>query len=413
MASSSIKQQYLTRFSRWQRIEHLVLLTAFTILGVTGLPQKFAVADLSQFVLSVLGGIESTRVIHRAAAIVLMALSIYHLVAVLYRVIVKRTSFSMLPTFDDFKHLWHDLQYYFGRRAHPAYYGRYSYAEKAEYLAVVWGTLVMILTGFMMWNPIATTNLLPGEAIPAAKTAHGGEAVLAVLAIILWHFYHVHLKRFNRSMFTGQLSREEMAHEHPAELAMIEQGLITEPAAAVIRRRQRVFFPIAGVLTVVMAIGLFTFVTFEQTAIETLPRTSGDVSAYTPFTPTPAPPPTPTPMSAAVAATDSWESSIAQILAARCAACHVNSQRGNLSLKTYAGILKGGQSGAAIVPNDPGRSVLVQIQSRGGHPGQLSADELARVIAWIKAGAPEASGSPAPAPAPTAEFVPPPPDDDE
>ncbi len=204
------------RFSLFQRIEHLVLLLSFTTLAVTGLPQKFADAPLSQFVLSAFGGIEAARIIHRGAAIVLMALSIYHVVEILYRVFVQRTAWTMLPVIDDFKHLYDDLLFYFGRRKHKAYYGRYNYAEKAEYLAVVWGTAVMILTGFMMWNPIATTNILPGEAIPAAKVAHGGEATLAVLAIILWHFYHVHLRHFNKAMFTGKLTREEMQHEHPA-----------------------------------------------------------------------------------------------------------------------------------------------------------------------------------------------------
>jgi thiosulfate reductase cytochrome b subunit len=101
-------------------------------------------------------------------------LSIYHVVALLYRLIVQRVPWTMIPLVEDLKHLWHDLLFYFGRRKRKAYYGRYNYAEKAEYLAVVWGTLIMIITGFMMWNPIATTNFLPGQFIPAAKAAHGG-----------------------------------------------------------------------------------------------------------------------------------------------------------------------------------------------------------------------------------------------
>ncbi|MCS7039976.1 MAG: hypothetical protein NZP34_10260, partial [Caldilineales bacterium] len=74
-----------------------------------------------------------------------------------------------------------------------------------EYWAVIWGTAVMIITGFMLWNPITTTKFLPGSWIPAAKAAHGGEALLAFLAIIVWHVYNVHIKTFNRSMFTGKL----------------------------------------------------------------------------------------------------------------------------------------------------------------------------------------------------------------
>jgi mono/diheme cytochrome c family protein len=90
---------------------------------------------------------------------------------------------------------------------------------------------------------------------------------------------------------------------------------------------------------------------------------------------------------------DAWTGGIDQVIDAKCATCHINAQMGDLSLKTYADALKGGKDGPAIVPGDPDKSVLVQIQQKGGHPGQLSADELNRVIAWIKAGAPETSGA--------------------
>ncbi len=177
-----------------------------------------------------------------------------------------------MPVVEDLKHLWHDLLFYFGRRKRKAYYGRYNYAEKAEYLAVVWGTFIMIITGFMMWNPIATTNYLPGQVIPAAKAAHGGEAVLAALAIILWHFYHVHLRHFNKSMFIGKMTRHEMEEEHPAELALIEAGKATKAVPpAVLRRRQKIFYPIAAVIVIVSGILLLGFITFEKTAIETVP----------------------------------------------------------------------------------------------------------------------------------------------
>jgi cytochrome b subunit of formate dehydrogenase/mono/diheme cytochrome c family protein len=408
----TITVKTVTRFSLLQRLEHLVLLLSFTMLALTGLPQKFATVPLSQFVIDLFGGIESIRVVHHIAAIVLMILSIYHVVVVVYRVFVRRVSWTMLPTLDDFKHLWQDLLFYFGRRKHKAYYGRYNYAEKAEYLAVVWGILIMIVTGFMMWNPIATTNLLPGEAIPAAKVAHGGEALLAVLAIILWHFYHVHLRHFNKSMFTGKFSRDEMQHEHPAELALIEAGNAhSDPDPKTLRRRQTIFYPIAAVIVIVSGFGLINFITFEKTAIDTVPPAITGV-AFVPFTPTPtltlAPTPTPTetpiptdtptpspftPTPAAVVA-DAWDTTISQLFDAKCAACHIQAQMNDLSLKTYADALKGGKSGPAIVPNDPDKSMLVKIQSAGGHPGQLSSEELAQVVAWIKAGAIEKAAAP-------------------
>ncbi len=379
------------RFNLSQRLEHGVMLTSFSILALTGLPQKYLDSPISLAFIQLLGGIEAIRTIHHVAAVVLLAISIYHIVALLYRVIVLRTPWSMMPGIEDFIHLLQDIGYYLGLRQHKAYYGRYNYAEKAEYLAVVWGTLVMAITGFMMLNPIATTSYLPGQAIPAAKAAHGGEAVLAVLAIILWHFYHVHLKTFNKSMFTGKLTREEMVHEHPAELAQIETGKAWQaPAETVIRKRQNIFVPTAIVLTGVLGFGLFRFITLEQTAITTSPPIE-TVQVYLPVTPTPHPTPTPAPTRApgSGVALASWDGSVSMLFRNRCSTCHGKTSVSGLSLETYQSALKGGDRGVAIVPGDPDNSILVSVQSTGNHPGQLSIDELNQVIVWINAGAPE------------------------
>lgn len=388
---SAPPEKSFTRFDLFQRIEHIVLLTSFTTLAITGLPQKYIAAPISLAILRLLGGIESTRTIHHIAAVVLMAVSVFHILSVLYRVLVLGAKLSMLPWFDDVKHLFQDIGYYLGLREHKAHYGRYSYAEKMEYLAVVWGTVVMALTGFMMWNPITTTRWLPGEAIPAAKTAHGMEAVLAVLAIILWHFYHVHIRHWNKSMFTGQLSREEMEHEHPAELAQIEAGQATPPPPpAALRRRQMIYFPAAFLLTGIFAISLVRFVTLENTAITTVPRPE-TAQAFVPITPTPRPTPTltPTPDPNQPVAANTWDGNFGGLFRDRCSTCHGFTKVGGLTLAKYEDALAGGKSGPAIVPGDPDTSLLVIVQQRGGHPGQLTADELAQVIEWIRNGAPE------------------------
>ncbi|HEU5318324.1 MAG TPA: cytochrome b/b6 domain-containing protein, partial [Chloroflexota bacterium] len=204
-AKSHLARGYL-RFTVMQRLEHVVAMLSFTALAVTGLPQKIQPHALSDAVIARLGGIEPTRVIHHWSAVILVAVSLYHVIAVLYRRIVKGRALSLLPTWEDARQVVQHLRYYVGRAAEPPRFGRYTYGEKVEYWAFVWGTLVMTVTGFMLWNPIGTARFLPGEVIPAAKAAHGGEALLAVLAIILWHGYHVHLKTFNASMFTGRLS---------------------------------------------------------------------------------------------------------------------------------------------------------------------------------------------------------------
>jgi formate dehydrogenase gamma subunit len=260
------------RFTPSQRVQHWVMVAGFVGLTVTGVPQKYAAHAWGERSIALLGGIELVRVGHRVFAVLLMIATIHHLIDALYRIGVLRRPLSMLPRYQDVVDALRAVRYNLGLATERPRMGRFTFEEKVEYWALVWGTVVMIVTGFMLWNPIATARFLPGQWIPAAQVAHGGEAVLAILAVILWHGYGVHLRQFNRSMFTGKMSREEMLHEHPLELDAIEKGLLPRaPDPPVVRRRMRVFVPVAAVLGLLLCAGLYWFVTFEQTAIATLP----------------------------------------------------------------------------------------------------------------------------------------------
>lgn len=383
-------RKYL-RFNLSDRIEHWLQMASFTTLAITGLVQKFATSRISQGIVSLLGGVENVRLIHRGAAIVLMTGVIYHLGSVGYKIFVKRSRLSMLPTFEDIKAFWHSFLYNLGKREQRPQQGRFTFDEKFEYWAFVWGTLVMAITGFMLWNPIATTRFLPGEFIPAAKAAHGGEALLAVLAIIIWHFYNVHFKHFNKSMFTGYLSEEEMLKEHPKELADIKAGLttVTEPADK-IRKRERIYFPIYGMISALLVVGLFFFVTMEKTAIETRVPPEDEVAVFVPLTPTPLPTPIPSPTSSPqeVAAT-TWEEGINDLFQDRCGQCHGENATGGLNVTTYEDLLAGGESGQVIIPGNAGESLLLEIQAAGDHPGQFSGEELAQIRDWVNNEAPQ------------------------
>lgn len=407
------------RFPLARRIEHLVMLLSFTTLGLTGLPQKFPSSPLSIFFVNILGGIETLRSIHHFAAIVMMLGTAWHILVFGYMAYVRRTRLSMLPSIQDIKDGWQALMYNLGFAKSFPQMGRYTFEEKMEYWAFVWGAIVMGATGFMMWNPITTARFLPGEVIPAAKAAHGGEAVLAVLAIIIWHMYGVHIKRFNRSMFTGKMSEEDMLHEHPLELADIKAGVAERPVdAAELSKRQRVFLPIAALLALFMLGGVYGFVNAEETAITTTERQVPTVEAFVPFTITPAPTQTLTPeptntstplptatatleiietattpgteaTSAAPASDLTWTSAIGPMLQEKCGVCHGSSATAGLDVSTYASAMEGGESGPGFVPGDPEASHLVLKQQEGDHPGQLSPEELQQLIDWISAGAPE------------------------
>jgi cytochrome b subunit of formate dehydrogenase len=267
------------RFGPVQRFEHMVLLLTFTGLALTGLPQRYADQSWAQSLITLMGGIESIRIVHRVLATILMAEAIFHGGVISYKLFVLGRRATMLPGVRDVRDVIHWVLFNLGlRREHP-HLPRYNFGEKAEYLAVVWGTLIMIVTGYMLWNPISTATILPGEAIPAARAAHSAEALLAILSIIIWHMYNVHIRRFNRSMFTGKLSYEAMQEEHAEELDAIERG--DQPAELpeqVVARRKRLFWPYAVVMTIILVGGLIVFITFEQTAITTLPQRQVAVS---------------------------------------------------------------------------------------------------------------------------------------
>lgn len=389
---------FYERFPVAQRIEHLLLVLSFTTLGVTGLVQKYIGAGLSISLINLFGGIESTRIIHRVAATIFFLEVIYHLFVLGYRIYVERIEMTMLPGVKDIKDAIQALGYNLGLAKSRPHMGRYTFSEKAEYWALIWGGLVMGLTGFMLWNPIVTTKVLPGVFIPAAKAAHGGEAVLAVLAIIVWHFYHVHLKSWNSSMINGKVNRHEMEAEHFLELEKIEAGISkVKLAPDVLKKRKTVYFPIAGILTLAALFGVYQTVTVEKTAVITAPPAE-QVQILATAQPTSVPTLLPTPTeiphrvmnpnaTAAVTGGTTWDGGIGAMLQNKCGMCHGTS--GGLSLATYADLMKGAASGPVVVSGDPTTSLIVKIMEAGGHPGQLSADELAALKAWIQAGAPE------------------------
>lgn len=396
---------YYERFSRTQRIEHVVMLSSFTTLALTGLPQKFPLNDISLWVVRLFGGIENLRTVHHVAAIVLILVSIYHVIMLGYDLYVKRVRMSMLPTLQDGKDALQAFLYNIGFAKTRPQMGRFGFEEKAEYWALVWGTVIMTITGFFMWNPIATTQLLPGQVIPAAKAAHGAEAVLAVLAILVWHFYGVHLKFFNKAMWTGKLSEEEMLHEHPLELADIKAGVSQRPVdAQLLKKRRMIYYPIAAVLGLILLFAVYAFATMETTAITTVLPDKTDGQIYSPQTATPIPtriptqtsPPSATPTEIPADSTPeptatskplTYDGFAGPLFEQKCSMCHGKSATAGLNLLTYASAMQGAKDGPVIIAGNPDGSKLVQIQKAGGHPGQLSSDELAQIINWIASGA--------------------------
>jgi len=386
---SETKKTY-TRFDTGRRIEHWVLFVSFTLLAITGLIQKYPNNAVSIAVVTFFGGIPVVRIIHRISAVTFGLEAVYHFAYMGYLLFVKKAKATMIPGIKDVTDAIGGMAHNLGLKKDAPKMGRYNFAEKAEYLAVVWGLVLMGFTGLMLWNPIFTTKLLPGQFIPAAKVAHGMEAVLAVLAIILWHFYHVHIKRWNMSMISGKLTHEEMEEEHGLELEEIEAGAVkVERAPADVSRRKKVYFPIAVIVSLALAGLLIAFVTFEDTAITTVPPLPEQGEVFIPQTPTPlptaAPTPTPGPTEELPAGPLTWETGIGDIVTSRCGSCH--GAMGEFSVKAYEDLMAGGKTGPAVIAGDPDNSLLVQKVLDGSHPAKFEPAELEKIIEWITAGA--------------------------
>ncbi|HEY7411439.1 MAG TPA: cytochrome b/b6 domain-containing protein [Vicinamibacteria bacterium] len=211
----------VVRFGVRQRLEHAGVMALFVLLALTGFPQKFPEAGWAAVLVDLLGGIGVTRWLHRAAGIGFAALAAVHLGVAVFQAATRRTTLSMVPTRKDFRDVLVMLRYYLGLAAERARFDRFDYREKFEYWGLIFGALIMSATGVVLLFPIAFSNWLAGELIPVAKVAHSQEGLMAFLVVVTWHIYNAHLAPevfpFNKSIFTGRISREHLRHEHPLE----------------------------------------------------------------------------------------------------------------------------------------------------------------------------------------------------
>lgn len=220
------------RFNLSIRLQHMVLFTSCILLIATGLPVKFYDSGWAHWFFDAVGGIERSTQFHRVGAVGLITVGLYHLIYILFFAHGRWNFGLLVPNLKDARDIGHQMRYFLGRTDEKPQFGRFSYVEKFDYWAVYWGMIIMVGSGLLLWFEQISLAVFPKYVVDIANEAHSDEALLATLAIVVWHFYNVHFnpKKFpmNKVWFTGRMSEEEMLDEHPLEYEQIVKRGETE-----------------------------------------------------------------------------------------------------------------------------------------------------------------------------------------
>jgi len=173
------------------RIAHGLAAVSFIVLVYTGFALKYPESWWANM-LNV-WDCELRGLFHRTAAVGLIGACFFHFAHLAISARARGQMAAFLPKVADFTEFSHRLSYNLGRRSDPPAPVRVGYIEKVEYWAALWGTLVTAVTGLVLWFENFTLTWLPGWVPEAATVLHFLEAILATLAILIWHFYSVML----------------------------------------------------------------------------------------------------------------------------------------------------------------------------------------------------------------------------
>ncbi|MFL6216552.1 MAG: cytochrome b/b6 domain-containing protein [Blastocatellia bacterium] len=208
-------ERTIVRMTGRQRAQHWLLLTSFLVLVLTGFALKYPDSWLGWM----FGGSETLRrILHRIAAVVMLAVGLYHLFYIFVTKEGRKSALDMLPRMKDARDVMQNLRYLMGMTEVRPKFERFGYAEKVEYWALIWGTFIMGLTGLMIWFKVEWFSFAPRWLIDVATAIHFYEAILATAAIVVWHFYSVifdpDVYPLNLAMVDGRVSAHLYKEEH-------------------------------------------------------------------------------------------------------------------------------------------------------------------------------------------------------
>jgi formate dehydrogenase gamma subunit len=219
------------------RVAHWMVAASFPLLVWTGFALTYPDAWWAQIIIRWEGGFAARGRLHRIAAVMLMAACVYHIVHLLLRKRDRIMLRFLIPVWEDARQLFAVFRYNLGLSDQPPQFGKFNYAEKIEYLAFIWGTLVMAVSGLLLWFNNFTLRHFPKWVADAATAIHFYEAILAALSILIWHFYITifdpDVYPMDRSWLTGKASADHLRHTRAAyfrQLKKAQSGVATPPA---------------------------------------------------------------------------------------------------------------------------------------------------------------------------------------
>lgn len=218
----SRKKPFVIRLTVNETLQHWVLMLSFIVLVVSGFSLRFSEAWWSQLLFGWGDGkgFEIRGLVHRIAAVVMVLSSIWHLVY-LFSARGRHMMREMILSTRDPRNVVENAMFFLGKRDTEARYGRFTYMEKCEYWALVWGTVIMTGTGVLLWfdNYFTERWNLPKGILDVMLVIHYYEAWLATLAILVWHVYGTVFSPsaypMNPAWIDGRMPKSMYEHEHP------------------------------------------------------------------------------------------------------------------------------------------------------------------------------------------------------
>ena len=221
-------EPHVVRMTLLERILHAMMAISFITLVYTG----FALVWPKHWIFAPLNMISNTEAfranIHRVCGVILAVIAVHHLWFLFFNPRGKDQRKRFMPKLKDITDFWHNILFFFGRRKQRPRFGRFSYMEKAEYWALVWGTAVMVITGFILWFEEIALIFVPLWLWEVFRVIHFYEAILAALAILVWHFYYIMVNPdeapLSLTFLSGRMTHKELAKVHPDEYEEIAEA---------------------------------------------------------------------------------------------------------------------------------------------------------------------------------------------